>query len=51
MIGSSGAFLVVPADGPFKSMADLLAYAKANTGKLNYGYFNASSQVPRGGPG
>src|SRR5215831_12976058 len=46
VIGSSGAFLVVPADSPHKSMADLLAYAKANPGKLNYGYFNASSQVP-----
>ena len=46
VIGSSGAFLVVPADSPYKSMADLVAYAKANPGKLNYGYFNASSQVP-----
>src|SRR5262245_12951362 len=46
VIGSSGAFLVVPADSPFKTLADLLAYAKANRGKLNFGYFNASSQVP-----
>ena len=46
VIGSSGAFLVVPADSPYKSMADLIAYAKANPGKLNFGYFNASSQVP-----
>ncbi len=46
VIGLSGAFLVVPADSPYKSMADLIAYAKANPGKLNYGYFNASSQVP-----
>ena len=46
VIGSSGAFLVVPADSPYKTMADLLAYAKANPGKLNFGYFNASSQVP-----
>jgi tripartite-type tricarboxylate transporter receptor subunit TctC len=46
VIGSSGAFLVVPADSQFKSMADLVAYAKAHPGKLNYGYFNASSQVP-----
>jgi len=27
-------------------MAELLAYAKTNPGKLNFGYFNASSQVP-----
>ena len=46
VIGSSGAFLVVPADSPYKTLADLLAYAKANPGKLNFGYFNASSQVP-----
>ena len=46
IIGSSGAFLVVPADDPYKTLADLLAYAKANPGKLNFGYFNASSQVP-----
>jgi tripartite-type tricarboxylate transporter receptor subunit TctC len=46
VIGSSGAFLVVPADSPYKTLADLLAHAKANPGKLNFGYFNASSQVP-----
>ena len=46
VIGSSGAFLIVPADSPYKSLADLLAHAKANPGKLNFGYFNASSQVP-----
>jgi tripartite-type tricarboxylate transporter receptor subunit TctC len=46
VIGSSGAFLVVPADSPYKTLKDLLAYAKANPGKLNFGYFNASSQVP-----
>ena len=46
IIGSSGAFLVVAADSPYKSVAELLAFAKANPGKLNFGYFNASSQVP-----
>ncbi len=30
----------------YKTLNDLLAYAKANPGKLNFGYFNASSQVP-----
>ncbi len=29
--------LVVPADGPVKSIADLVAYAKANPGKFTYG--------------
>ncbi len=46
IIGDSGAFLVVPADSPHKTLADLIGYAKKNPGKLNYGYFNASSQVP-----
>jgi tripartite-type tricarboxylate transporter receptor subunit TctC len=46
IIGSSGAFLVVPAESPYKTLADLLADAKARPGKLNSGYFNASSQVP-----
>lgn len=46
VIGSSGTFLIVPADSPHKSMAELLAFAKTHPGKLNFGYFNASSQVP-----
>lgn len=46
IIGDSGAFLVVPADSPHKTLADLVDDAKKNPGKLNYGYFNASSQVP-----
>ncbi len=46
IIGSSGTFLIVPADSPYKTLAELLAFAKANPGKLNFGYFNASSQVP-----
>src|SRR3954468_10947820 len=29
--------IVVPADGPLKSWADFVAYAKANPGKLSYG--------------
>jgi tripartite-type tricarboxylate transporter receptor subunit TctC len=46
IIGSAGNFLLVPADSPFKSLGELLAYAKANPGKLNFAYFNATTQVP-----
>src|SRR5258708_26290428 len=48
VIGSSGAFLVVPADTPSPSLGGLLSYAKANPGKLNFRYFNASSPRPAG---
>jgi tripartite-type tricarboxylate transporter receptor subunit TctC len=37
MIGSFPNALVVRADSPLRSVADLVAYAKANPGKLSYG--------------
>ena len=46
IIGSSGTFLVVPENSQHKTLTDLLIYARGNPGKLNFGYFNASSQVP-----
>jgi tripartite-type tricarboxylate transporter receptor subunit TctC len=35
--------LVVAADSPYKTLADLLAYAKANPGKLNFGHAGIGS--------
>ena len=46
VIGSSGAFLVVPADSPYKSMAELIAYAKANPRQAELRLLQRSSQVP-----
>lgn len=36
LVGASPNILVVPAASPHKSMVDLIAYAKANPGKLNW---------------
>lgn len=37
MIASSPSVLLVPTTSPFKTVADVLAQARANPGKLNYG--------------
>jgi tripartite-type tricarboxylate transporter receptor subunit TctC len=37
MIGESGYLVTLPPASPFKSITDLIAHAKANPGKLNYG--------------
>jgi len=37
LIYNAPTFVVVPADSPFKTTQELVAYAKANPGKLNYG--------------
>jgi tripartite-type tricarboxylate transporter receptor subunit TctC len=36
LVGTAQDVLMVPADSPFKSVADLIVEAKANPGKLNY---------------
>jgi tripartite-type tricarboxylate transporter receptor subunit TctC len=44
--GSNGSYLMVRPDAPWRSVADLVAEAKAKPGTLNFGHFNASSRVP-----
>jgi len=38
LIGSSPNILLVQANSPFKTLADMLAHARANPGKLSYGH-------------
>lgn len=46
MFGPFPTVALVKKGSPFLSVADLIAYAKANPGKLKYGYASASSQIP-----
>jgi tripartite-type tricarboxylate transporter receptor subunit TctC len=44
-IGRSPWMLTVPASSPFKTVADVVAYAKANPNKLEWGYWQSSVLV------
>jgi tripartite-type tricarboxylate transporter receptor subunit TctC len=44
-LGKGGQVLVVAADSPHKSVADLLAFAKKNPGKVTFGSGSSSSRV------
>jgi len=44
-LGKGGQVLVVPAGAPYQNVGQLLAYAKANPGKLSFGSGSSSSRV------
>ena len=46
LICTFGSVLLVPPSSPYKSLAGLVAYARANPGKVFFGHFNTSSQIP-----
>src|SRR6201996_5129079 len=43
---SSGSYLMVRPESPWKDLAAFVADAKSQPGKIIYGYFNASSRTP-----
>jgi tripartite-type tricarboxylate transporter receptor subunit TctC len=43
---SSGSYLMVRPQAPWRDLAGFVAAAKAEPGKLTFGYFNASSRTP-----
>jgi tripartite-type tricarboxylate transporter receptor subunit TctC len=44
-IGSFASYIGVTPDKPYQSIKDLVAYAKANPGKLSYGVGNSTTQI------
>jgi len=44
--GGGSMLVLVRPQSPFRTLADLVAAAKAAPDKLNYGHFNASSNIP-----
>lgn len=46
ILGAGGNYMLVKPDAPYREFKDFVTYAKAHPGELNYGHFNASSNVP-----
>lgn len=46
MLGTFGSVAVVAPGSPFQTMPSLVDYAKQHPGKVFYGYYSSSSQVP-----
>ncbi|WP_204337588.1 tripartite tricarboxylate transporter substrate-binding protein, partial [Klebsiella pneumoniae] len=43
---SSGTYLLVRPQSPYRNLQDFIDAAKKEPGKLTFGYFNASSRTP-----
>jgi len=46
LLGTYASVLVVRKDAPYKTLGEFIEFARAQPGKLNYGYYSSSSQVP-----
>lgn len=46
MFGTNASVLVARKDAPYKNLGQFIDHVRANPGKLNYGYYSSSSQVP-----
>jgi tripartite-type tricarboxylate transporter receptor subunit TctC len=46
LLGTYPTICVVPADAPYRSIPALVAQARAHPGRLFFGYYSSSSQVP-----
>ena len=46
LLGTYPTIAVVPADAPYTSIPALVAHARANPGRVFFGYYSSSSQVP-----
>ena len=46
LLGSFATIAVVPAGAPYASIPALIAHARANPGRVFFGYYSSSSQVP-----
>ena len=45
LMGSAAQLALVPANSPYRSITELVSYAKANPGAVNFGYYNNLSHV------
>jgi tripartite-type tricarboxylate transporter receptor subunit TctC len=46
LFGLIGSVALVPANSPFKTIPELVSYSRSRPGKVFFGYYNTSSQIP-----